>query len=568
MTVGRAFITKKNILCGGFSVIFSLALMIGFHLHIEAIYTGSYMENYFIPFKWWEIFLIPLLIAIIFAFARFLVSFKPFRFHVEDRLPVKGIIIVASILFLCYLPWLYAYFPGFIFGDTEDSIRQALGLERYINHHPILYSKFLESCMSIGRNLFCSNAIGLGISTFFQMVFMSLGNAYLLQWMITRFHLPKYSYAAGILIYGVSQYIASYSIAMWKDTVFSVAIVLLSLILTDCVVKEQAGAIQKTMLVLLTFFVIFTRNNGIYVIAGALILFCVAQIRSGSCFMRRIAAVGTSIVVVGFLILHPVYDYYHLNEDDLVEKYGVLINQMARAATYDEDISPADREYLNELFPIYRYWDTYTPCCIDLLKWDDEFNKNALNDSFFQHWWSLFLTNKGRYIQSWILTTGGFWLPYTQVLLKYDNNINGGSILNLDFDTSEKLENIYQIQRIQLPGSQSLRNYLNYSKKSIPIGSIVWLLLLLFCSLIIQKDSSRLIITLLGLCLVLTLAVASPIFYWPRYGFALQLLGPVYCLMLLSRREDIVPRQATIARRGYVFRPSQDIVYRANTDRD
>ena len=70
----------------------------------------------------------------------------------------------------------------------------------------------------------------------------------------------------------------------------------------------------------------------------------------------------------------PVYTKLDLNGEP-VESLGIFLNQMASVVAYDGDMTEEDREYMNGLLPLENYKDTYRPCVVDLLKWDQNFSQ-------------------------------------------------------------------------------------------------------------------------------------------------------------------------------------------------
>lgn len=66
---------------------------------------------------------------------------------------------------------------------------------------------------------------------------MAYGISYMACWIETKF---KVNQAIGIIIvivYGFSSYIGQLSIAMWKDPIFSVTVMLLSIVIYDILMQ-------------------------------------------------------------------------------------------------------------------------------------------------------------------------------------------------------------------------------------------------------------------------------------------------------------------------------------------
>lgn len=101
-------------------------------------------------------------------------------------LGVKTTILLALIPFICWIPYLLIYWPGFIFGDTLSSLAQATGIAPYSNHHPFLYTMFIKACLKIGNILGIGNTGGCVLYCLVQIGFMAYAFAYLSRWITTR----------------------------------------------------------------------------------------------------------------------------------------------------------------------------------------------------------------------------------------------------------------------------------------------------------------------------------------------------------------------------------------------
>lgn len=292
------------------------------------------------------------------------------------------------------------YWPGFIFGDTLSSLAQATGIAPYSNHHPFLYTMFIKACLKIGNILGIGNTGGCVLYCLVQMGFMAYAFAYLSRWITTRCSLKNYWVLIVVLIFSLSPYIATYSIAMWKDPFFSTALVLTTVLLMDFVLSK--GTILKTSkswlpcLAILLLIVMFSRNNGIYVVVCTEIIllfyWLVTRKKFGHSFTHIGKLTGSIACTLALclVVTGPVYRALDVASSPKVESVGILLNQMARVAALDGDMTESDREYLDSIVPLDEYKTLYSPTCTDNLKWSASFNSTALEDDFFGHWLSLF----------------------------------------------------------------------------------------------------------------------------------------------------------------------------------
>ena len=297
-----------------------------------------------------------------------------------------------------------------------------------------------------------------------------------------------------------------------------------------------------------TFFVAFWRNNGIYilvVIALVLLIVGVAKaanngsssadaIRNGRSryFVPAVVLVAFSVAQV--VITGPLYDSLGIGSDSKTESYGIPINQIARVVALDGEMSDADRAFFEALIPTARVREVYSPTCVDSIKYDAQFNYELLgHEDFWLHWLSLFLRNPRVYFEAWELQTCGFWTVNVPQVMACTSNVSWGPIWNLD---GAALYERCGIEAANLFNSDIAQQLFPYRAWSVPIGVISWALLFLCACIVCNRSWRTLLVLLPSAGLLATLLVASPIWYWPRYGMPLQLLIPFYLFLLVNTR--------------------------------
>ncbi len=553
------FRKSELIAIGLFSIIFVFSLILGFHITItDSIYDGSTFDNYISPYSIID------LVAIVFIFpSLFIMLLSAYKFifppqsiktpHARNYaaninpLRIKATLSLALIPFIFWIPYLLIYWPGFIFGDTINSFSQIAGLTPFNNRHPFLYTIFIEICLKIGNVLGSGNTGGCVLYCLIQMGFMAYAFSYLSRWITTRCSLKNYWALIIVLIFSLSPYIATYSIAMWKDPFFSTALALMTLLLLDFILSK--GAIIKSSKAWLPCFLIllliiaFSRNNGIYIIACTeivlLVYWLVTRRRPERSFVHIGKLTGTiaCVVVLCLVITGPAYRALGVAPSPKVESVGILLNQMARVAALDGDMTESDREYLSSIVPLDEYKTLYTPATIDNLKWSASFNGVALENDFFEHWLSLFVQNPRTYFEAWELQTFGFWAVNQPDVLSFGANISSGVPRNTVKAYAADLD-VYQINAENKLGHDSLRNIFPQDSRSIPVSIVFWSVAFLSICLYLSGRARWVIALVPSLALLGTLIVASPIWYWPRYGAAVQFLIPFYVALVVMARQQ------------------------------
>ncbi len=463
----------------------------------------------------------------------------------------RSMLLPMTVLFLFWLPYFISYYPGFILGDSCSSIRQALGLEEFSNHYPVMYTLFIRLCLNIG-DLFGSLTFGCAVYSLVQMLFLAYSLARMIQWLGRR-GLPWQLRMLLTVFFAVTPFFAQVSIAMWKDPVFSAAILLWTLLLMDYVRYRETSPdtpaprhlqdnlrflLKNTGLVLL---ICFTRNNGIYIAVFCTAVFFLVFLFSGK-QRKRLAgikeAIAGTLAVILFcaLITGPVYEAAGVKPVENVERVGVMMNQMARTVALSGKMSKEEKTFMNRLLPLKQYKQAYRPCVVDLLKWDDDFDGEYLNehmDEFYLTWFSMGLKNPRSYFQAWELLTFGYWMPNQWELFYDSTNIIKGNLHDLPFDDklNKKIHTVYNGKGHQLKAGPRL---LFDCKGTIAgLGFVSWILLFALLITVLRKKWTALIALMPSVALFMTLLLASPYYYWQRYGLAEYYLFPIYLFIIL-----------------------------------
>ena len=228
------------------SVLFSISVVLSNHICITGgTYAGTIKENYIAPYSVADFGTFAVLVVVSFIIAMLAYGLcrhqlsRPAKEQASIHpLMTKPILLYTGCIALLHIPYLLAYWPGFIFGDSISSINQALGNTGYSNHHPVAYTLLIQGCISLAHSLGLSTTSGCALYSLFQTVIMALSYSILIQWIVQRLGARKVWAVALIALFGITPYIATYSIAMWKDPLFSAAIVVITVLLFDLVATK------------------------------------------------------------------------------------------------------------------------------------------------------------------------------------------------------------------------------------------------------------------------------------------------------------------------------------------
>lgn len=251
----QQFVLRKPALClvMAFSFLFAISLILGNHIVVPegGAYSALADESYIAPYHFRDLALFILMLPGLFALFAVPVQFLQERrssqcLSLQPRMGALGlhwILVLAVIVFLGWIPYLVIYWPGFIFGDSLSSLSQAMGQAALSNHHPVAYTIYLKFWLKLAGILGLENTIGVGLSSICQSLLMSLTFGLLARWIVVRGDI-HWIWGVGLaLVFSLTPYIATYGMALWKDPLFSSAVVVLSICLADFVWSE--GGISK-----------------------------------------------------------------------------------------------------------------------------------------------------------------------------------------------------------------------------------------------------------------------------------------------------------------------------------
>lgn len=524
------------------TALLALSLVLGHHIRIgENPDHGTIAENFIESYSWFDAVAFICILYVLILMARTITQItidyrlknNPGAAVKVSSIPLKPFFVTSTVIAVLWLPYLLAYWPGLIFGDTLTSLNQIFGAP-LSNHHPVVFTLTIKLCIQIASIFGLSRTSGIALYTILQMAFMAICLGYLAVWFIERLGIQKQFVWLMVAIFGISPYIATYSIALWKDPVFSCSICIICVILADAVLAREIAVsqFQKIALCLLSLTAMLFRNNGVYIVLALVLLLAATSIVS---LVRKQSFGNVSILLplcislAAYLVISgPVYSALHVIPTEKVESLGIPLNQMARVAALNGDMSDSDRTYMDSLLPLEQYKDKYRPTLTDDLKWDPEFNSEPLSKNFWSHWISMMIRNPKVYFEAWEMQTFGYWTINVPAATQYTANIHTGVPRNVNLEYGIG----YDITSKNLLSLDSVRNALPLSSYSISGGFVFWILIIA-CTILILNKKWQWILPILPLLLLYgTLFIASPIWYWPRYIFTAQLALPVVIVLL------------------------------------
>lgn len=458
---------------------------------------------------------------------------RPLSEHPRSRF--ASWLLWSAFLAAAWIPIFLTYYPGLMTGDSFACLVRAAGWAPINNQQPVLYQLFLRIFYQIGLLLGSINR-GVAVYSFTQLLIMASVLGYALYWCHARGCPMPYLWGTA-LFFALNPIYGKYAITMWKDVLFGGAILLFTLFIADTAQTRGQNLLTSRgllHLVFVSFAVAFLRNNGIYILVFsfvALAIFCRRHI-------KKIGPMLLAVLAVFLVIQGPVYRLADIPKNRFDESVGVPLQQMARVAVKDGQMSEQERAFLDRLIPIEVIEDVYDPFTVDRIKFNQKFDYTYLaqhKPEFFRNWASMFVKNSKEYIIAHLMETLGYWHIGTGnwVVAPGIASWNGDTYGVVSYNLFGTLTGINSKPYIQA-WSDRLEQFVPIGMSN-NIGAMVWLTAFLALYALVCRRYDRLAAIVPAAGLWLTTMLAAPTYCEFRYVFALFLCAPFLLFIVYAQ---------------------------------
>lgn len=508
--------------CGGYATLLSLAVVAGRDVHYAGMEGGADVN-----FIDWgaDSLLASLALAVLVCPA----VLALYRFALRRQLtpaqarPSRLSVWFAmwALIFVCWTPYLLTFYPAGIVGDGALTLEEALtpGVPSS-NHWVVPVILTMRFFLWLGSLISADLHVGVFLYALAQSLLFSAVCA-AVAYRLWRAGAPRWAAWGSAAMYAVSGFFASYGMVLWKDTLFSAAVVWLALQLWE--LKENGPDWKWCVRFSLTaLFLCFWRNNGLYVLVLCLAAVAVLLRRKSV----RLLACGLAVVVFTMVVTGPVYDALHIRKDSISESLSIPLQQIAATIVSGAELTEEQQEFLYGLLPREEWIASYHPSLSDDLKGNDLLDTQQLEarfGEFLKVWAQLLPANFGTYVEAYLMQTLGFWQPGAFLGNYNDYWIGVQDVADRGWHLSDW---IYFL--IGYSPAQTLQR----NTRFVASGTAVWLMILAAVLILAQgRDRRRLLILAPFAASWAVLMLAVPIAYSYRYIFMLAVGLPLVCVL-------------------------------------
>lgn len=431
------------------------------------------------------------------------------------RLSNKKIFFFSWILiFICYIPYLLKFFPGITTMDSTYQIYQSVGHMDLINSHPIFHTMLISIVMNIG-NFIQDYNLGIALYSVCQMVFMSGVFAFCILYMKKK-NVPKVLIIFSFIYYAIHPMFSMYSVTMWKDIPFSIAITLYTISMVELATNTEKFLESKLRI---TFFIVsalltmFFKHNGFYIILLSIpfVLFYVRK------YFKKLLVIYVLLIVFYKIVNGPVLDILNVKPTLPSEALSIPIQQLSRVvatAQISDDEYNEIREWICAEQDVIR--EEYNPRLSDPMK--KYFNNERFKEdkiSFIKVWLKYLGKYPSVYVQSFLSNTYGYWYPEAKYWM-FQRSV-GENELGMHQDSKLDIKLLDEV----------------VEDRNVPIISMVtslgfafWITGIMAFYVIYKKEYKKIIIFIPVMVLWLT-SIASSVFCEFRYMFGFFTTMPI-----------------------------------------
>ncbi len=442
---------------------------------------------------------------------------KRFKNYYELH-PYKTTII---IILVAWLPYIISFYPSIMSSDPANQIKQYFGMDtrfstgvnlineniKITNHHPVFHSFILGGFTKIG-DTFGNINFGLFLFSCFQIFVLVSALTYSLIY-LKKLKTPFIYRFILLLMYSLIPVFPLYAMSPVKDTLFGALLIFfvieLHKLITNTYTKKDYFILGLLMLIMMLI-----RNNGIYILLFTIIAAIIILKE------KRLALLVTILCTLFVYVAHNkvLLPIMEITPGSIREVLSVPFQQTARYVKYhSEELNEEEIEIIDKILNYETLGTRYKANLADYVK--DEFNKDTTNEDLIKYlkvWFIHLFKHPMTYINATINTTYGYFYPNTSNWYVYHNYDKKLENVGLDYHFIKGLG----IPRSILGNFGVIYPYIPILGSQVNIGFNVWVYMLIFTYLIVEKKKKFILLLIPAFTLLLT-CVVGPVNTYFRY---------------------------------------------------
>lgn len=428
-------------------------------------------------------------------------------------------------IFISWSIYYVAFYPIVLSPDPSYQIKQFLGEKtKYMdysvlinenvtitNHHPVVHTVLLGSCLKLGRYLVNDN-FGLFIYSFIQGIFLALTLIRTILFLKKRKINNRYLLLT-LIGYALIPIFPLYAINANKDVYYTIIFINLTICVfefIDMYKKRTLPWLKVLEMFTFSFLLCLFRNNGIFIIIPLyLALTIYSKTNLGKLLITGICTIGLYFSFTNILL-----PYLGITGTSIRETMSLFFQQTAREIKYyEKDINAKDKAAIAKIIDYDNAKKNYNPVIADPVK--NTFNKYATKEdlkNYLMAWGRGLIKHPLVYVDATLNNTYGYLDPEEvswYIYANYDKRITQNNLVDYHYNSLESL-------RTLLKTYGALFVYIPIVGLSCNIGLSTWLIIAL--TLYLFRNNKKYLIFLIPYAMSILICFASPVNTYFRYA--------------------------------------------------
>ena len=333
------------------------------------------------------------------------------------------IIFSCIFIILFYLIYIIAFYPMILSKDPSFQLLQYFHIDNkysyysvlldnnviITNHHPVVHTLLLGTCVQIGISLFNNVNIGLFLYSIIQISVLVLTLSYTIYFMKSIKISLKYRLVC-LLLYALVPVFPFYAMSPVKDVIFGSLVILYIISYYKCIISEKELNLKEIFkIIILSILLFLFRNNGIHLFILSFPLLIIINKKNRKAFIIISISVVSLFLIYSKIIL-PVNK---ITPSSIRETLSIPFQQTARyVSNYEDEVTEKEKKAIDKVLVYDTLKDRYKPEIADPVK--NEYNKYATKEdlkNYFIVWFDMFKKHPVCYIESTINNTYGYFYP-------------------------------------------------------------------------------------------------------------------------------------------------------------
>jgi hypothetical protein len=328
-------------------------------------------------------------------------------------LPVWGF---ALLLVVCWLPYLFAVWPGTVSNDSITQLAEIFGAKPLGNGNPLAQTGLLWLAVQAGRALFNSADAAVALYVCVQAALLAWLLGYTLR-RIADTGAPRWLTVGSAAFFALCPIFPTFAFCVGKDTVFAMAVLWFTLLAWRVLSAPRARFFTTFWLCVSAAACAFLRNAGAALVGVTLAAMFIRSLRVRQAQWRApllaLASAGAALAVL-YILAIPAFQVQPALE---TENWSAPLQQVARAVAGNE-LTEDEKTTVNAVLPVDELQAAYNGELSDPVKtlWHTDATPEQ-KSAFFGVWLRLGLREPATYLSALFHNGYGYLLPgYVSVL--------------------------------------------------------------------------------------------------------------------------------------------------------